>query len=127
MLSGSVGNAKKRDTRIYHQPNPPFRGSSRRHTRRLSESKGQGSPFREGSATARPHRPPGSYRNKRELASRHRAAHRDRTTAHRGWGAERILDFKLARTKGSRGPANRAPGLFRKRFPPPSSSRDDSS
>ncbi len=40
--------------------------------------------------------PPGSHRNEHELAARHRAAHRDRTTTHSGRRAERILGFKLA-------------------------------
>ena len=41
-------------------------------------------------------------------------------------GLKRILGVELARTAGSRHRANRAPSLFRRRLPPPSSSRHDS-
>jgi hypothetical protein len=58
--------------------------------------KGQGRPFREGSATAGSYRPQSSRRNEHELVASHRAAHRDGTTTHTGWRAERILGFELA-------------------------------
>jgi len=66
-------------------------------------------------------------RNEYELAARHRRAHRDGTAAHSGWRARRILGFELARTAGSRDPANHATSLFRRRLSPPSSSRSDRS
>jgi hypothetical protein len=64
----------------------------RRHTWRLDKSKGQGSPFQEGSATAGSDRTPGSHRNKHQLAARYRATHRDGTTTHSGSRVERIPD-----------------------------------
>ncbi len=88
--------AGNRDTRIYHQPNPPFRGSSGRYARRLDKSQGKGNPFREGSATASSRRPPGSQRNEHELTARHRATHRDGTTTHSRWRVDRVLGFELA-------------------------------
>src|SRR5207245_8540355 len=90
------GNAGKRSTSIYHQPNPPFCGSSRRYTRRFRESQGQGGPFREGSATASSRRPPGSQRNEHELTARHRSTHRDGTTTHSRWRVDRVLGLELA-------------------------------
>ena len=70
-----VANVRKRDARIHHQSDPPFRRSPRRYTRRSRKSKGQGSSFREGSATADSLRTPGSHRNEHQFTARHRATH----------------------------------------------------
>jgi hypothetical protein len=83
--------------------------------------------FEKGGATAGSHRPPGSQRNERELAAQYWQTHRDRITTQRGWRAERILGFELARTTCSQGSANHAPSRFWKRLPSPSSSGHDSS
>lgn len=73
-----------------------FYGSSRRHTRRLRKSQGQGSPFRKSGATADSRRPPGSHRNQHEPAARHWATHRDWTTTHSRWRVDRVVGSELA-------------------------------
>jgi hypothetical protein len=59
-------------------------------------------PFREGSATAGSHRPPGFHRNERQLAARHRVAHRDgtRRTADGGRNASWALSWAEQRAAG---------------------------
>jgi len=81
-----------------HQPNPPIlRTFATAHTA-ARKSQGQGSPFREGSATVGSHRARFSS-NKQELAAQHRQL-TEQDSTHSGWRLEH-LGFELAEQRAA--------------------------